>query len=293
MAGRWSSVSLVCVGLIAIFASATPTMAECTITITYDAPPTAENMIANPGFEDGKSPWILFNTGEEDGVTDAESHSGNYSLKFVGEKITKDEKEVAKHKGARQHPAGYKEFDPPIPANTPYVISGWLKLENPYYEGRKGIPGLSAVVTYAVKDENGKDKWSYIPSPTWTRTTRGWTKGVMRAKRDMPIKRLTWLYVCYYNQEGTAYFDDIYFGFGTAKLSLKVDCPDIKQVKLYGEEMGLVKAGKELPKGTNTHSDTVEVQIRERYVVEVTDHAGKKYAERYPKEEGEIIVPKP
>ena len=242
---------------------------ECTITMTSDPALPGENLVKNPGFEEGTKYWGGKHAEGSQGVTDEEVHSGTQSYKIVGDPET--------NKNFYQSYLGGRELETPIPAGTEIVISAWSKARDVNYEG--GSYGTAVRVTYA------DDKLSYIPAPAWPKGRHDWLQVTKRVALKKDVKTILTLYGgCYYKQEGVAWFDDFFVGVGKSKLSVKVECPNIKRVKLYSLEQGLIKDSGDLPKGSGTHEFAEDVQLLDVYLVEVTDHAGKTYRKHHPED---------
>jgi hypothetical protein len=226
--------------------------------------------VKNPGFEDGETSWNKFACAEGDGITDKEKHSGKCSFKFIGKRGV--------NKGIHTQRVGPDEFKPPIPAGTPITISGWCKTAGTNFEG--GDSCMSATVNYT----DGTS--SYIVAPTFPKVGHDWLKVTTVATCKKDVTLISLYGGLYYDQDGEAYFDDLFVGIGKAKVTYKVECPNLKGVKLYSEEDGLIKDSGALSAGTAAYDGgTVEAKLFDRFCVEAVDAAGKMYREYYPKTE--------
>lgn len=262
-------------GLLAGFAWMPAAAAQCQITITSDPPLPAENLLKNPGFEDGDQPWLRQDAADEDGVTEEEKHSGASSYKLVGKK--------GASKSFRQGRGGGNQLDPPVSAGTEITIRAWSKAVGPDFEG--GGYGLSAQVSYADGTSG------YIPAPVFNKAPHGWVKATARHALAKDLRWIDWIHGgCYYDQTGTAYFDDLFVGIGKAKLSYRVECPALKRVKLYSEDFGLLHdSGPRADTGRFEHS--LAVSLDDRFYVQVQDANGRTWGERYPKEDAPVFPP--
>ncbi|GEM_PF-2434930 len=245
--------------------------AECTITVTSDPAMPVANLVKNPGFEEGVTGWDQFSMTAADGVTDAEAHSGKFSFKLIGQKGV--------NKGIRQGRIGPQEFNPPIPAGTPITVSAWCKSVGMNPDG--GACSLSGTISYV----DGTD--SYITTPVFPKVAHDWIKQTACYVPKKDVKWIDQLYgALYYDQAGQAWFDDLFMAVGKLKLAYKVACPNIKSVRLYSEERGLLKDSGLLAKGTNAAEGSIESPILlDHFIVQVEDADGNVYRERYPKEE--------
>ncbi len=110
---------------------------------------------------------------------------------------------------------------------------------------------------------------------------------IFTPKKD--VARMT-LYICNYNESGQAYWDDLEIIYGNTDLTYEAKMPDIKQVRLYSKEKGLINKTEDFPKGKNDYKNTVSVGVWGTYCVEAEDYSGKIIRQWYPEKNKKEIT---
>ena len=273
----WQKVKLVFLISIVII-SHNRLYADGKIQISANPALPVKNILKNPSFEEQNSSWSQYASSfidrkyhelkpniELNKIIGKESHSGNFCYRLTGEEGVNN--------GITQKNI---KIDPPIPAGTPIYMSGWLKSKGSIVDG--GAFGLSIRIMYV------DNKVVYISPPCFSKGEHPeWTKAtsIFIPKKD--VKMIHTVSCFYNNQEGVVYFDDIFLAIGKTELTYKVSGTDIKNIKLYGEEEGLIEDSNILSRGIDSYTKTVKVGILGEYCVEVEDYAGNTYREIYPK----------
>ena len=133
------------------------------------------------------------------------------------------------------------------------------------------------MVTY-VGDTTG----SYLIAPDFPKVEHDWMRVIATDTLKKDMDRIDWFYgALYYDQEGEAYFDDVYIALGTVKVTYKIAGPNLKSVKLYSEQKGLLNSSGPLAAGTAVCDGKAEVGPLDRVCVEVADADGKITREFY------------
>jgi RHS repeat-associated protein len=141
----------------------------------------------NGGMEWGTSPdtWTLNSLGTGDGKSNEQKKRGNYSFKVTGTSASKYFGQYVEAAGA---------------ANTPLTLSGWA------YTTGANPNGGDFALEVIVMNNDGTETISIIPFNKSLTGQWQMIKTTIKPARD--FKRLR-IYGLYYNQTGTAYFDNI------------------------------------------------------------------------------------
>lgn len=246
---------------------------ENEIVITAEPPLPVANLVRNNGFEqplhfpagegigDPIRAWEPSDTGDADGVTDEEAHSGEYSYRFVGDKkLTKN---------IRQRHLGRTELDQPLKKGTEMACSGWSKCTGADPRG-----GHYSLTTRAC----GR----YFGGPHFTKATHDWEYAENAFELTEDVAELNSVYVLYYEQTGTAYFDDIFLGVGATDLTFNIALPDLKRITVADETGTEVFDSGPLSPGTDSFENTVHVPTRHTYTVRAGRQNGEVYVRSYP-----------
>ncbi|MDD2708673.1 MAG: hypothetical protein PHV34_11850 [Verrucomicrobiae bacterium] len=233
------------------------------ILITSDPPLPASNFVKNPGFEEpaefspGVPYWEFHGTGPEDGLSTEAAHSGKYSIKLTGKR--------GENKSFRQLGIG-KNAPLPFKKDLALVVGAWSKAT--------GVLPTGGVFGLALQAGN------YLPAPSFAKDSHEWTYAEKILVLTQDVAAVGPLTTLFYDQVGTAYFDDFYLSYANVQLALKVDVPDLKQVCLLDEanrkvfDSGLLS--------TNRFERTLEVRAQHTYCVKAEDQKGKMYVKHYP-----------
>ena len=121
-------------------------------------------------------------------------------------------------------------------------------------------------------------KRPYMPAVSLPREEYDWAtfENVIKAPGDM---RTISFYLCYYKQEGSQFFDDVYVQGGTTALKIDVKGENLASIKVRHSVTGNILSEKIQ---NNAFSKTIKVPYFGSYTVEVTDKAGVKTSKLYP-----------
>lgn len=123
---------------------------------------------------------------------------------------------------------------------------------------------------------NGKRQ--YMPAVSLPREEYDWAvfENVIKAPGDM---RDISFYLCYYKQEGSQFFDDVYVQGGSTALKIDVKGENLASIKVRHSVTGNILS----EKIQNNHfSKTIKVPYFGSYTVEVTDKKGVRTSKLYP-----------
>lgn len=223
--------------------------------VSFPALPAA-NLLKNSSFEDAKTaPWKL--NGGNSALDTENKFAGNAAIKITGD--------PAKRPNAAQS----------------FVVKN-IKAGDPVYlrfaakNSGCDIDKKPASIAWQAILANGKRP--YLPAPGLPREDYDWATFEHVIKSPGDIKSLTF-YFCYYNQEGSQFFDDAVIQGGTADLKIEVKGNDLKNIKVRHSVTGTVL--NEAIKG-NAFSKTIKVPYFGSYAVEVTDSKGVRTSKLYP-----------
>ena len=255
----------------AAFAAAL-TVSASAVEINVSSTPVlpAANLLKNGSFEDGKTaPWRL--NGGNSALDTENKFSGNAAIKITGDPAKRPNV-------AQSFPVSNIKAGDPLYVRFAAKNSGCDIDKNP------------AAIAWQAVLANGKRP--YLPTLSLPREDYDWTtfEHVIKAPGD--IKSLTF-YFCYYNQEGSQFFDDAVIQGGTTDLKIDVKGNDLKNIKVRHSVTGTVL--NEVIKG-NAFSKTIKVPYFGSYAVEVTDSKGVRTSKLYPgnvdaNRSGENITP--
>ena len=188
----------------AVMAFSAMAAAEISVSST-PALPTA-NLLQNASFEDGKlAPWRAFGGTVE--LDTADKADGAASVKITGD--------PAKRPGLSQV---IRPKDVQIKAKDLYYIK--VKAKNSGADPELGKRAGS--VAWQVSFSDGA-KASYMRAPEMPLEEYGWTEFEMTFPMAHDFKNATF-YLCYYNQEGTQWFDEVIVSVWLNGMSIRLTC---------------------------------------------------------------------
>jgi len=215
----------------------------------------AANLVRNSSFEESKTaPW-RFNGGN--GSIDTENkYSGNAVLKLTGD--------PAKRPNAAQH------------IKADHVKAGDLLYMRFAAKNSNCDPDKRPASVAWQVSMTGRN--NYLLTPTLPREDYDWAVFENVAKVPADVKNLTF-YFCYYNQEGTQFFDDVYIQGGSTELKIDVKGENLQSIKVRHSVTGTILSQKIQ---NNAFSQTLKVPYFGSYTIEVTDKQGRMTAKLYP-----------
>jgi len=218
------------------------------------AMPTA-NLIKNADFEDGKlAPWRAFG-----GTSELDKTDGT-SIKFSGD--------PAQRPGVSQ---SIRPIDVPLKANDLYYIKVKAKNSGCDIEKRPGSIAWQATFSDGAKA-------LYLRAPELPREDYDWNEFEIVNTVPHDIKSATF-YLCYYNQEGEQWFDEVLMQGGSAELAINVKGDDVKQVIVLHSQTGKILDEKVT---ANAFSKTIKVPAFGSYEVVAIDSKGVRSSKLYP-----------
>ncbi|MGC9318123.1 MAG: DUF4838 domain-containing protein [Armatimonadota bacterium] len=249
------------------------------ILVTADPPLPVPNLVRNAGFEqelhfpagDGIGGpvrgWEEHDTTEADGVTGEQAHRGRYAYRLVGER--------AVSKCIRQRHVGRLILQRPLAEGTRVLCSAWSTCTGADPEG--GHYGLTTTAC-----------GQYLGGPKFTKSAHDWEYA--ESMLDLPgeAAEVSSLYVMYYDQTGTACFDDIFLGLGATELTVQVRLPGLRRVTVVDDHGEEVFTSEAIADGADAFEKTLQVPTRRIYTVRAEDADGTTHIRHYP-ERGERI----
>ena len=226
------------------------------ISVSADPALPAANLVKNGSFEDEKLfPWRN-SGGNVENVAD-DKFSGSKAVKFTGD--------PAKSPNLNQNISAKH-----IKAGDPLYVRFAAKNVNCDLEKKPASMAWQAFMT------DGKRQ--YLPGVSLPKEEYDWAvfENVTKAPGDM---RDITFYLCYYKQEGSQFFDDVYIQGGTTELNISVKGEDLASIKVRHSVTGTVLSEKIK---SNAFSKTIKVPYFGSYTVEVTDKNGVQSAKLYP-----------
>lgn len=148
------------------------------------APQRGENLVLNPGFEEGSASWQSMGGGFA--VDRAVAHSGGASMRCAGAAITDSH-------GARQ----VITLDPPL--QHPFRVSGWARAEG-------ADVGQDFDVYLDLHYEDGTPLWGQIAR--FQPGTHDWQYSELVFEVSKPVRTIE-VHVLFRQAKGTVWFDDI------------------------------------------------------------------------------------
>jgi len=243
------------------------------IVVTGDPPLPVTNLVRNGSFEQsGEFPagegagrsapgWQGYGTEDDDGVTEEHARSGRYCYKLVGNE--------ALSKNIRQRHLGRLALQEPLKKGTQILCGAWSKSTGANPKG--GHYGLS---TQAC----GR----YLGGPSFAKAAHDWQYAERTITLPEDASSISSLYVTYYEQNGTVYFDDIFLGVGATNLSFKVVLPSLKRVTVLDDRGEMILDSGTLPEGTDALEKTVNAPTHRTYTVRAEDADGNLHVRQYP-----------
>ncbi len=169
---------------------------------TTEMAPGIINAVTNAGFEEGEggiaSDWIAKSDRWNELITRSSdyAHSGNYSLKIS----TEDQDE------GRSNPWVHHSIESNLVANTDYLLSAWVKIEN--IEAFRGP--LMKIETYSKNKESALAYTGDAQSSIFAFADNEWHQ--IKLLFTLPEKTSCAKLYLHMNGAGTIYFDDVTFG---------------------------------------------------------------------------------
>lgn len=163
-----------------------------------------------------------------------------------------------------------------VPAGEPVYIGFASKVEDCNIDAKP--PNLRCRVTYTNGDG------AYVPVPILPVDPHEWLYTARTIIAKNPIKNLQ-LYLCYYNQTGKSFWDDVVVKSGNVNLSFKIAAENIKQVKVFNSLEGMIFQSEVFAAGKNSFEKTMKVPGFGAYYVQVEEQSGKISGQRYPADE--------
>ena len=252
------------------------------IVIKAQATPTGENLITNPGFEEGEGEW-----------PDAWSWTSNQPTRvtrFWAEEAASG-KRSAGTRSELSAGSGYWTQSVPVEADHEYLLRARVKIE-----GGKVL--VRALGTDEQNVMNSFDKRAYdfrraghLLVPVFWRPE--WVTGMNREPwtpvdlcfdtRCDPAPTHVIVHVGSYFQEGIACFDEVYLGPGELKLTYGVSAAPLESVRLLDADGQELASSGVLAEGNDEFESSVEgVALIGPYCVEVKSTDGKMTREWYP-----------
>jgi len=248
---------------------------EITINST-PALPTA-NCLKESTFAAGKlNSWNVAAANRDLVVADSSESSdkNSASLKITG--------------NAQRSPNAYHRVNPAVPfkKGSPYLLRFSSKRSGGTSAKSSGGTAMSIYAVDAKKDR-------YCPVPEQPRFDYDWTWFEHVDQLPIDAKKVT-IYLCYYNQSGSIWFDQLELKIGTVDLAISVKGGGLQEVVVRNSVIGTVL--KEKVSG-NEFAKTITVPAFGSYAVEVLDRTGETTSKLYPANEdanvaaGESVIP--
>ena len=236
------------------------------ITVKSEPPLPLPNLIKNASFEEGlQGGWRAAKGAEKNNeLTETTAFDGKKACKISG--VEKEKPNIAQ---------SIKPAEP-IPAGTPLYFGFASKIEGINAELTR--PGASLAVSY----DDGKT--GYLRAPPIPFEDHDWTRCEIIGTSEKPIKSMA-AYLCYYNQNGAAFWDDVILKAGSVKLNIDVKGEKIKTVRVFNSKTGLVFNSGVIAKTPDTFTKSLNVPGFGAYYVEVENASGAVSGSRYPENE--------
>ncbi|MEA3402440.1 MAG: DUF4838 domain-containing protein [Armatimonadota bacterium] len=260
-------------------AASTDVTERAAIVVTADPPLPVPNLVRNGGFErelhfpagEGIGGpvrgWEEHDTTDADGVTGEQAHGGRYAYRLVGERSIS--------KCIRQRHVGRIILGAPLAEGTRVLCSAWSKSTGADPDG--GHYGLTTTGC-----------GQYLGGPKFTKGAHDWEYAERMLTLPGETAEISSLYAMYYDQSGTAYFDDIFLGVGATELTVHVDLPGLRRVTVLDDRGEEILTSGAIADGTDSFERTLQVPTRRTYTVRAEDADGNAYIRHYP-ERGEQI----
>jgi hypothetical protein len=216
------------------------------------------NLVKNGSFPNGSSSW-----------------KKSSDLCNVSNKEGSESAQISGNKDSKPNISQSIKLEKNIPAGSPVYISLLSRTED--CDTYAKPPQLSCLFYYS----NGEK--AYLPTPFIPVEPHDWVKCERVIKNKYPVKAIS-LSLCYYNQTGKSYWDDITIKAGNTKLNCNITGKDIKQVKIFSSIEGLIYESKILP-GVDSYKKSLEVPGYATYYVQLETSSGEILGKRYPENE--------
>jgi hypothetical protein len=239
--------------------------AECKITVSSTPVLPLKSLIKNSQLASGIKNWIVGKKSSAD--TGLYTEDGINCLRLVGGKGTQIRQRIY--------------FKPALAAGDDLFVS--FKLKTVDIKNSQGRPGLSINVNYA----DGTS--SYLSVPEAPRFSHDWLTLSKNIVLKKTVKSMT-VYCTHYQPTGTSYWRDFVLKSGKVKLNCEITGTELKQVKIYAENIGNIFSSPILSAETTSFKQSLSGKPNAVYYVEVTDYTGKTYTQRYPKLDVPVVA---
>jgi hypothetical protein len=248
--------------------------AETVITVKSEPPLPLPNLVKNASFEEGlQGGWRAAKGAEKNNeLSETTAFDGQKACKISG---------VEKEKPYASQSINLAQA---IPAGAPLYFGFASKIEGVNNELTR--PGASLSVSY------DDAKTAYLKVPPIPFEDHDWVRceNIIPATAK-PIKSMA-VYLCYYNQNGAAFWDDVVVKAGFVKLNIDVNGEKIKTVRVFNSKTGLVFNSGVIAKTPDTFTKSLDVPGFGAYYVEVENASGAVSGSRYPEnEDAPVAVP--
>jgi len=248
--------------------AATVLWAEPVVTVSSEPPLPLQNLVKDSSFEESSPYW--------DGSKGlAKNNEFVETTQFSGKKSYKISGDV------KEKPYVLQQIFLPeaIPAGTPMYIGVASKAE--------GIdPTLTKpTVALHVESTGGADsKGTYVSTPPIPGEDHDWTWCELTGKTTQPVKSMS-LVLCFYNQKGCSFWDDVIIKIGAVKLNVEVKGQKLKQVRVFNSKTGLVFDSGVMANQPDAFAKSLTAPGFGAYYVEAEDASGAVAGSRYPENE--------
>ncbi|MBU0716334.1 MAG: hypothetical protein KJ964_13345 [Verrucomicrobia bacterium] len=164
-----------------------------------------------------------------------------------------------------------------VQPNTCYYAECYVKANIAKERKRKGV------MLYIGLARGAGGKSINITLQTLEKTSDDWIKlcGVFQTPADVKSASFWPLF----DTVGTTWIDDCFLSLISATITYRIDCPEIKRVKLLNEDEKVMADSGVLEKGKSHYENTQSgLALDDIYTVEVSAHDGKTYGKCYPEE---------
>ncbi len=245
-------------------------LAESVITVTSEPPLPLQNLIKDSSFEESNRNWNpcpQFAKNSE--IAEDVAFSGKKSYKISG--------------GEKEKPYGLQKICLPesIPAGTPMYVGVASRIVGMDSELKR--PAVSLCLDCA----DGKS--NYVKTLSIPNEDHDWTWCELISVTAQPAKSIS-AYLCFYNQKGTAFWDDVIVKIGSVKLNIDVNGQKIRKVRVFNSKTGLIFNSGIIAKEPEVFTKSLEVPGFGVYYVEIEDVSGTITGIRYPENENSAVA---